>query len=79
MFCLQKTLILEKVNAIFLDIEKKFEKVAKKLLNMLISAFFEHLFHENRTLPYQVILAGTLTGVQGDIRCKVLAALSTVK
>ena len=22
---------------------------------------------------------GTLTGVQGDIRCKVLAALSTVK
>ena len=24
----------------------------------------------------QVILAGTLTGVQGDIRCKVLAALS---
>ena len=27
----------------------------------------------------QVILAGTLTGVQGDIRCKVLAALSTAK
>ena len=27
----------------------------------------------------QVILAGTLTGVQGDIRCNVLAALSTVK
>ena len=27
----------------------------------------------------QVILAGTLTGVQGDIRCKVLATLSTVK
>ena len=27
----------------------------------------------------QAILAGTLTGVQGDIRCKVLAALSTVK
>ena len=27
----------------------------------------------------QVILAGTLTGVQGDTRCKVLAALSTVK
>ena len=27
----------------------------------------------------QVILAGTLTGVQGDIRCKVLAALFTVK
>ena len=26
-----------------------------------------------------VMLAGTLTGVQGDIRCKVLAALSTVK
>ena len=25
-----------------------------------------------------MILAGTLTGVQGDIRCKVLAALSTV-
>ena len=24
-------------------------------------------------------LAGTLTGVQGDIRCKVLAALSTAK
>ena len=32
-------------------------------------------------VPYlvQVILAGTLTGVQGDIRCKVLAALSTAK
>ena len=28
---------------------------------------------------FQVILAGTLTGVQGDIRRKVLAALSTVK
>ena len=28
---------------------------------------------------FQVILAGALTGVQGDIRCKVLAALSTVK
>ena len=27
----------------------------------------------------QVILAGTRTGVQGDIRCKVLAALSTAK
>ena len=27
----------------------------------------------------QLILAGTLTEVQGDIRCKVLAALSTVK
>ena len=27
----------------------------------------------------QVILAGTLTEVQGDIRCKVLAALSTVQ
>ena len=27
----------------------------------------------------QVTLAGTLTGVHGDIRCKVLAALSTVK
>ena len=27
----------------------------------------------------QVILAGTLTEVQGGIRCKVLAALSTVK
>ena len=26
-----------------------------------------------------MILAGTLTGVQGDIQCKVLAALSTVK
>ena len=29
--------------------------------------------------PIQVILAGTLTGVQGDIRCKILAALSTAK
>ena len=28
---------------------------------------------------YQVILAQMLTGVQRDIRCKVLAALSTVK
>ena len=27
----------------------------------------------------QVILAGTLTGVQGEIRCKILAALSAVK
>ena len=35
--------------------------------------FFSH------KIPFQVILAGTLTGVQGDIRCKVLAALSTVK
>ena len=28
---------------------------------------------------FQVILAGTLTGAQGDIRMKVLATLSTVK
>ena len=28
---------------------------------------------------FQVILAGTLTRVQGDIRCKVLAAISTVQ
>ena len=27
----------------------------------------------------QVTLAGMLTGVQGDIRCKVLVALSTAK
>ena len=32
-----------------------------------------------RNCPDQVILAGTLTGIQGDIRRKVLAALSTVK
>ena len=29
--------------------------------------------------PHKMILAGTLTGLQGDIRCKVLVALSTVK
>ena len=28
---------------------------------------------------FQVILAEALTGVQGDTRCKVLAALSTVE
>ena len=28
---------------------------------------------------FQVILAGMLTGVQGEIQCKVLAALYTVK
>ena len=33
----------------------------------------------NRAVPYQVILAGTLTGVQTNIRCKVLVALSKVK
>ena len=34
---------------------------------------------ELKQTSIQVILAGTLTGVQGDIRCKFLAALSTVK
>ena len=34
---------------------------------------------EKRRHQLQVILAGTLTGVQGDIRCKVLAVFSTVK
>ena len=34
---------------------------------------------EEKGETVQVILAGTLTGVQGDIRCKVLTALSTVK
>ena len=29
-------------------------------------------------IPFQVILAGTLTVVQGNISCKVLAGLSTV-
>ena len=28
---------------------------------------------------HSAILAGTLTGVQGDARCKVLASFSTVK
>ena len=31
------------------------------------------------SLWIQVILEGMLTGIQGDIRCKVLEALSTVK
>ena len=31
-----------------------------------------------QSVSNQVILVGTLTGVQGDIRCKVLAILSTV-
>ena len=33
----------------------------------------------NTNCVNQAILAGTLTGVQGDIRCKVLATLFTVK
>ena len=32
-----------------------------------------------KPMHFQVILAGTLTGVQGDTRCKVLAVLFTVK
>ena len=43
------------------------EKIFMKYL--LYNMLSEHHFH-------QVILAGTLTGAQGDIRCKVLAALS---
>ena len=31
------------------------------------------------SVSFQVILAGALTGVQGEIRCKVLAALSIDK
>ena len=34
---------------------------------------------QTASVSNQVILAGTLTGVQGDILWKVLAALSTVK
>ena len=46
----------------------------------LFTALLLQIF-QGRFCPgtYQVILAGTLTGVQGDIRCKVLAALSTEK
>ena len=36
-------------------------------------------YSQIKCLITQVILAGALTGVQGDIRYKVLAALSTVK
>ena len=39
----------------------------------------EMLAHTFRYIRGQEILAGTLTGVQGDILWKVLAALSTVK
>ena len=38
----------------------------------------KHQMENHRNLN-QVILAEMLTGVQGDIWCKVLAALSTVK
>ena len=39
---------------------------------------FLHVLFSSR-VTNQVILVGTLTGVQGDIRCKVLATLATVK
>ena len=43
-------------------------------VNKLIESDGKNIFRS-----IQVILAGTLTGVQSDIQCKVLAALSTVK
>ena len=52
--------------------------------NRTCHVFLRNL-QDHRTCPItksrtnQVILAGTLTGVQGDIRCEDLAALSTVK
>ena len=39
----------------------------------------KEILRETVQVSIQVILARTLTCVQGDIRCKVLAALSTVK
>ena len=43
-------------------------KAIKRVANYILTLF-----------DIQVILVGTFTGVQGDIRCKVLAALSPVK
>ena len=45
----------------------------------MLSNLYAKKLRCSSTVVYQVILAGTLTGVQGNIRCKVLAALSTVK
>ena len=40
----------------FIDIEKKnWKKVAKKLLKMLISAFFKHSFYENRAFTKNAV------------------------
>ena len=47
--------------------------------SVLVSDKLIQLITLTLTMMFQVILAGTLTGVQGDIRCKVLAVLSTVK
>ena len=38
---------------------------------------YEHVVCSHSTI-IQVILAGTLIGLQGDIRCKLLVALSSV-
>ena len=45
----------------------------------VVSAIMCDFHVSSCSTSFQVILAGTLTGVQGDIRCNVLAALSTVK
>ena len=45
----------------------------------LYDIIYTNIQKANDFRSVQVILAGTLTGVQDDIRCKVLAALSTVK
>ena len=55
------------------------------IINPLKSTYHEYCFElsaaaqKNRIKDIQVVLAGTLTGVQSDIRCKGLAALSTAK
>ena len=53
------------------ELEERATRLAKQLKRVVNKARSVSLV--------QVILAGTLTGVQGNIRCKVLAALSTVK
>ena len=51
-----------------------------KNLDNLFGKKFAFQYPVSELLDYKTInLAGTLTGVQGEIRCKVLAALSAVK
>ena len=59
-------------------IEEFMAKNSVKMITIRLQ-ILEESWQFNLLISYQVILAGKLTGVPGHIRCKVLAALSTVK
>ena len=73
----------EKIYLFYLNFKGDCKNLKRQQKLSAVCSYLIHLPEGTSLLAsvgsFQVVLAGTLKGVQGDIGCKVLAALSTVK